>query len=311
MKSSHALVLSVAVAVILFGGLGAWQYYELQKARMEIGEALQQLRTIDAELVSSLREVNDAFQDSERKTSDTFSQLETSLGELDKNINLVHQESQLKVQELSGELQSVKQESAEKFDELEGKLQLNVRSDDFSRVIEDVIESVVSVQTDKSIGSGAIIDSDGYIVTNYHVINGATAGAVRTFDESVYNVAVVGFDAGKDIAVLKVEGTFKPLKFGNSGRVDIGQRVIALGSPAGLEFSVNEGIISARRVLDGKEYFQTDVSLNPGNSGGPLVDASGNIIGINNFKLKGYEGLNFAISSNEVKSVVEEIISQN
>ncbi len=309
----HALFWSLFITVLLLGGLGYWQHYQLQQAKAQTAAALQELRNQGAELSKNLKDITDAFQTSERQTAAAFDDVKTSLGKLGENIDLVYkeaQETERKAQELSGQLQTLKQESAEKISELEKRLQLNLKTQDFSGIVEDVIKSVVSIRTDVGIGSGAIIDSAGYIVTNFHVINGAKSGNVRTFDGVAHAVSVVAADQEKDIAVLKIDGTFSRLKFGDSNNVDVGRRVIALGSPAGLEFSVNEGIISGRRVINGKEYFQTDVALNPGNSGGPLVDASGKIVGISNFKLKDYEGLNFAITSNAIKDFVESILTQ-
>ncbi|MEM3154188.1 MAG: trypsin-like peptidase domain-containing protein [Candidatus Woesearchaeota archaeon] len=310
MKPVHAVLWGALISIVLVGALGFWQSYELREARTEIAEALQALRTVDAELSAGLKEVSEAFRTSEQQTADAFGKINASLSKLGQNINLVYEESQRKTQELAGRLQLVQQESAEKISELESRLKLNLKSGDFSGIVDDVINGVVSIRTNKGIGSGAIVTSDGYIVTNYHVIDGASSGAVRTYDGKVHDVSVIGYDVKKDIAVLKIEGSFNRLRFSNSDGVTAGERVIALGSPAGLEFSVNEGIVSARRILDNVEYLQIDVALNPGNSGGPVVDASGKIVGISNWKLKEYEGLSFAIAGNEAKAVVAKFVEQ-
>ena len=112
---------------------------------------------------------------------------------------------------------------------------------------------------------------------------------------------------------IKVNANLQSLRFGDSDDVKVGERVIALGNPAGLSFTVTEGIVSAvrRSGPNGLNiYIQTDVPINPGNSGGPLVDANSRIIGLNNFKIGGFEGLGFAIESNAVKQVTDDIISQ-
>jgi len=180
---------------------------------------------------------------------------------------------------------------------------------DYSRIIEDVIESVVSVHTNNGVGSGVFVN--GYIITNYHVIKGATSAAIITSDQEQHSpVQIIGFDEDKDLAVLKIDSEYPPLEFADSDDASIGQRVIALGSPGGLQFSVTEGIISAvNREYGGQTYIQTDVPINPGNSGGPLVDASGEIIGINTKKIQDYEGIGFAIPSDIVRAIFEEIIS--
>jgi S1-C subfamily serine protease len=306
----HAFLWSIIIALIMVAGMSAWQHVQLNKARVEINSALQELRVQNAEQTSNINDLSSAFAESRKETDAALQKVESSLGKLGQDITLVQQESQRKVQELSGRILTLQQESDEKISELEGKIQLNLKSGDFSAVAESAVKSVVSIMTNKGVGSGAIIDGRGYIVTNYHVIRDATSGSVRTVDGKVHAITISGYDARKDIAVLTIEGEFPRLRFGNSKDVSVGQRVIALGSPAGLDFSVNEGIISARRNIADNEYFQTDTALNPGNSGGPLVDASGRIIGINNFKLGGYEGLNFALTANEAKAVVDAILAQ-
>jgi len=311
MRSSTSLLLSILFSLVLVSGLFFYQGYQFSKARAEFSSAVYNLSEKGEQLSVALSDLNSAFVKKSFEVDGAFSAVESGLNKLGQDVVLFKQESDLRAQQFSGELAVVKQESSDKFDELENKLSVNLKSSDFSDLVDDVIKSVVSVQTDVSIGSGVIFDSDGYIVSNYHVIKGAKSGAVRTYDGSSHSVSIIGYDEKKDIAVLKIDGAFKRLKFADSNVVDVGERVLALGSPAGLEFSVNEGIISARRMIDGKEYFQTDVAMNPGNSGGPLIDASGKIVGVNNFKLKDYEGLNFAISSNEVKSVVDTIMVVN
>jgi len=299
---------SVFVTLILLVGLGGWQQHELTKTRIQTAaviDVLQEENNAQAETLKQLKEELDA---TKTETQTAITETKESLKQ---NIDQVETRAQQSVQSLSGELATVKQTNEDKISELEQQLQVNLRSGDFSGLIQDVIKSVVSVRTDKSVGSGVFVTGDGYIVTNHHVIKDASAGAVKTFDGQQLAVRIVGFNAAKDIAVLKVDGNFPRLKFGDSDNIDVGQRVIALGSPAGLEFSVNEGIISAKRDMNNNEYFQTDVALNPGNSGGPLVDAKGKIIGINNFKLQGYEGLNFAITSNDVRDIVDDFIAQD
>ncbi|MBS3141482.1 trypsin-like peptidase domain-containing protein [Candidatus Woesearchaeota archaeon] len=183
-------------------------------------------------------------------------------------------------------------------------------SADFSGIIEDAVKGVVSIKTDVGQGSGFFITSDGYVVTNAHVLEGARLANAVTYDGETFSLRLIGYDIEKDVAVLKANGNFDYLRFGNSNDVKIGDKVIAIGNPLGLSFSVSEGIISAKdRKGDNNlpYYFQTDVSLNPGNSGGPLIDTSGEIIGINNFKILSAENLGFAFYSNEAKKTVNEI----
>ena len=189
---------------------------------------------------------------------------------------------------------------------------LKSEKNDFSGIIEKAVKGVVGINTDKAIGSGFIISDEGFIVTNYHVIEDAKAATVITQDSNKHQVRLIGFDNVRDVALLKIDsGDYEELALAESSKVQVGNKVIAIGNPLGLSFSVTEGIISAinREGPSGNnEYLQTDVSLNPGNSGGPLINTSGEVVGINNFKIGGTaEGLGFALESEVVKIVVNEI----
>lgn len=192
------------------------------------------------------------------------------------------------------------------------KLKASV-SDDFSGVIENSVKSVVIVRTDLGQGTGFIISSDGYIVTNYHVIENAKAAIVYTYDETPHPVSSIGYNPTMDIAVLKIEGNYNQIALADSNDVQTGEKVIAIGNPLGLQFSVSQGIVSGihRAGPNGlPAYIQTDASLNPGNSGGPLINKEGEVIGINNFKISEGESLGFALESNFIKSTVNEISQQ-
>jgi len=187
-------------------------------------------------------------------------------------------------------------------------------SSDFSGIIGSAIKSVVTIKTDLGQGSGFVIADGGYVVTNEHVMDGATAAVIITYDGQQHRVSKVGSDTLMDIALLKMDSTsYSPLKLGNSDNVQIGAKVIAIGNPLGLQFSVSEGIVSAiNRPGENNlnAYIQTDASLNPGNSGGPLIDINGEAIGINNFKISNSESIGFALESNYIKSTINEISQQ-
>ncbi len=190
---------------------------------------------------------------------------------------------------------------------------LKASKQDFSGVIENVIRGVVSITTDRSGGTGFAITSDGYIVTNYHVIANAEFVRVQVFDGSIYDAQVIGSDPTTDLALLKVEASFIPLELAESNDVTIGEKVIAIGNPLGLSFTVTEGIVSAtdRQGPNGMNaYIQTDVTLNPGNSGGPLINTDGKVIGINNFKVGNAESLGFALESRVIKEIINSIIQK-
>ena len=182
-------------------------------------------------------------------------------------------------------------------------------SSDFSGIIEDSLKSVVSVKTNVAQGTGFIISQDGYVVTNAHVLQGAKYANAITSENEQKAMSLIGYDSDMDIALLKIKGTYTPLQFGDSDNLRVGEKVIAIGNPQGLAFSVTEGIVSAvERTSAGSpgRYIQTDAALNPGNSGGPLIDTSGKVVGINNFKLNG-ESIGFALESNYIVSTVNDI----
>jgi putative serine protease PepD len=172
------------------------------------------------------------------------------------------------------------------------------------------------------LGSGVVISEDGYILTNYHVVEGGTEFLVRFDQENQFKATVVGEDPSSDLAVLKVDATgLTPIEIGDSSEVVVGEWVMALGSPFGLEKSVSTGIVSAlfrsttMESTTGVNVYanmiQTDAAINPGNSGGALVDAEGKLIGINTL-INSYSGtsagVGFAIPSNYAMNVAQQIM---
>lgn len=164
-------------------------------------------------------------------------------------------------------------------------------------------------------GSGFIISEDGYIVTNAHVVDNADEVTVALTDRSEYLAEIIGSDERSDIAVLKIEATGLPtVTLGDSDEVNVGQWVLAIGSPFGFEYTATQGIVSAvSRSLPDENYvpfIQTDAAVNPGNSGGPLFDVEGNVVGVNAqiySRSGGYMGLSFAIPINVAMAVVDQI----
>jgi putative serine protease PepD len=171
-------------------------------------------------------------------------------------------------------------------------------------------------------GSGFVIDSDGHIVTNDHVVEKAQSVSVRFWDGSTYKASVVGTDPSTDLGVIKVDApssVLHPLSIGDSNQLQVGDGVVAIGSPFGLEETVTSGIVSAlHRQMQAPNNFtindsiQTDAAINHGNSGGPLLNSSGEVIGVNS-QIAGQTGANvgigFAIPSSTVKSIADTLIS--
>ncbi len=175
-------------------------------------------------------------------------------------------------------------------------------------------ESVVQVRTPGGLGSGFIINDEGFLITNFHVIEGETQISVEVYqqkngelDRSSYKqVRIIAINKFQDIALLKIEDKdapkFSRVSLGDSEALSVGERVFAIGSPLGLERTVTEGIVSTKtRQLQGDLYLQTTAQINPGNSGGPLFNMRGEVIGITNMKITFGEGLGFAIPIEAVK----------
>jgi serine protease Do len=175
-------------------------------------------------------------------------------------------------------------------------------------------------KVEHGLGSGVIISPDGYIVTNNHVVDGATDIRVTMSNRNVFSAKLIGTDPLTDLAVIKINGTNLPsVPWGDSAKLRPGQTVLAFGNPYGLQFTVTRGIVSAlnRPNLDASdrrkpgEFIQTDAAINPGNSGGALVDARGELIGINTFLISSngsFSGMGFAIPTQIVEPTVETLI---
>ena len=252
-----------------------------------------------------------------------YGSLEMRFSDLSSDIETLRQETQSNVNALSENLIEVKGDLEKTADTLDLKVSsvneelesLKISSDSsFSGIIEDAVKAVVTIKTDVSQGTGFIISSDGYLVTNAHVLEGASRVVAYDYNKNSMTAEFIGYVDSLDIALLKISGNFEELELEDSDDVSVGERVIAIGNPLGLEFSVSEGIVSGvhrEGLVSGlNAYIQTDAALNPGNSGGPLINKQGNVIGINNFKLSDGESLGFALESNYIKEAVNMISKQ-
>jgi serine protease Do len=176
----------------------------------------------------------------------------------------------------------------------------------------------------RSLGSGVVLNANGYIITNFHVVDGADRIRVRIKDDPpgvLHDAKVIGSDRETDLAVIKIdppkEGSFQAARLGDSDKMSVGDWVLAVGSPFDLENTVTAGIVSAmgRNINPGRQFqsfIQTDAAINPGNSGGPLVNMNGEVIGINTAiytQSFGYQGVGFAMPSNTVREVYEQLTS--
>lgn len=229
----------------------------------------------------------------------TYQHMDTRIDRLDSRISDLKQSKAIDSYNLSGDEKSL------------------------AKLFESVDQSVVSIQSGESggEGSGFVYSSDGYIVTNHHVIEDASNVQVQFTDGETLNARIVGQDAYSDLAVLKVtRNDLEPLTLGNSSEVRPGQTAIAVGNPFGLSGTMTRGIVSAKnrllRVEGGfsiPNVIQTDAAINPGNSGGPVFNGRGEVIGVSTAirsNTRTFSGIGFAIPSNTVKRVVPELIQQ-
>lgn len=191
-------------------------------------------------------------------------------------------------------------------------------------VSQQVSQAVVQIRasnsrkqtTSQGMGSGFLISSDGYVVTNSHVVEKGSEWTVTLPDGRTERADLTGQDPATDIAVIRIHGTgLQPLAFADSAKLQVGQMAIAVGNPFGFQYSVTAGVVSALgrtlqsgsgRMID--DVIQTDAALNPGNSGGPLLNSSGQVIGVNTAVIRGAQGLCFAVSSNLAAWVAGELV---
>jgi S1-C subfamily serine protease len=194
---------------------------------------------------------------------------------------------------------------------LSGVFCQSLDSADITKRIAPAVVLVTGVTDDgKVLGSGFVVSSDGKIATNLHVIQNLRSGGVQLASGDKFDsFAVLAFDDRKDIAILKIAGFDLPsVTLGNSNNVQVGEPVLTMGSPLGLQGSVTTGVISSIRddpFGGGYRVIQTDASVNPGNSGGPLVNQKGEVVGIIRYKIGGTENLNFAVAVNYLRGMLE------
>ena len=240
--------------------------------------------------------------------AETRQDLNNKIHSTNNNLDLSKKEFQTNINELSKSVIETQTSLTETQTSLERQIS-SIKaqtSADFSGIIEDAVQGVVSIRTNVAQGTGFIITDDGYLITNAHVIAGATNAEAITYNQERKHLTLIGYNNEYDLALLRISGSYNELNFGDSDDLRIGEKVIAIGNPLGLSFSVTEGIVSAAdRKISGYpgNYIQTDAALNSGNSGGPLINTDGKVIGINNFKVAG-DNIGFALES---KDIIDEI----
>jgi serine protease Do len=185
--------------------------------------------------------------------------------------------------------------------------------DPWSEFFERFFEGMPEQRTHRSLGSGIIFDKEGHIITNNHVVERASEIKVKLHDGSEYDAKVIGTDPKTDLALIKIEAD-KPLptlSLGDSDALQVGEWVVAIGNPFGLEHTVTVGVVSAKGRVIGTgpydDFIQTDASINPGNSGGPLLNTDGQVVGINTAIVAAGQGIGFATPSNIALRVIEDL----
>lgn len=239
-----------------------------------------------AEMTNLTLSLTDAIRFSDESNRKNFGEISEYISGISKNLSNINANQQSVSDKIKG------------LESLQG---------DFSVVIDEAVKGIVTIRTESSLGTGFFINDRGYLVTNQHVIEGAKKISVLGYDKRLVSAELVGSDNVKDVALLRIENNYPYLSLADSDNLKVGNKVIAIGNPLGLSYTVTEGIISANHRVGPTnlpEYIQTDVSLNPGNSGGPLIDTNGRVVGMNNFKLGNAESIGFALESNSLKEAV-------
>ncbi len=310
-RAQLLIIIAIGINLALFVGMYAM-------LTSQIGSVNERVNRIGSGLDDLGHQASENFQD----ISYNLSLLGSGLAENTRNLGLTN----LLLEQLDTEIEKVGNESQEKIEGIISEL-------NYSGTIDEALEATVLViWTDKSsvIGSGFLVSEDGYVLTAGHVVDafeGKTV-RVRTRDGSLYVADEIGSDADVDVSVLKIDAEgMDYLEFGDSESVLAGGRAFALGAPEGFAFSASEGIVSAVRTVRAirddvglkldldleVKVVQTDAAITHGNSGGPLIDKSGKVIGLNSFGIstgssgiyQNVEGLNFAISSDDVRDFYE------
>ncbi|MEK6963719.1 MAG: trypsin-like peptidase domain-containing protein [Nanoarchaeota archaeon] len=301
--AKHHILLMFAFSLIVSGSILVYLYSDLNMFK---ASTTQQLGHMEA----SFQVKFDLLQNETRSSQEALEYREESKDKVvEEALRGIRNEYQTRMQTLLKTVTEIEKKSNVQLDDLKKQLEsTSGLPKDFSDVVEKALNSIVSVTTNKALGSGAIIGANGFIVTNNHVIDGAKSVSITLRSGKVYPATIIYKKAEHDLAFLKIQESNLPvLRFTNSDQLKAGEKVVALGNPAGLQFSATEGIISAihRNVGVFLDVVQVDVSIGQGSSGGPLINKYGEIIGITSFRIKGNDDLGFAIPSNTVKQAFD------
>ncbi len=311
MRSIHHRLQPLIYAITLLIVMAGLMWFTIETNLQMRADFTRQIFSVQTTLSAQIKQLSDESAD---KLSILTGQLTTISQSQEEN----KRQALEQMSELSSTIETTKKENLDALTMLQSDLNremdsLSLEAGDFSGVIESSLPAVVSIQTDKGVGSGSFVRKDGLVLTNQHVIADSNQIWVQTHEGTVFQAQLVAQDTTYDLALLRVSGSFSVLPFGSSNDLKVGERVIALGSPAGLGFTATQGILSAKNRVGPNNkavYLQVDVPINPGNSGGPMLNSRGEIVGITNFKLKNFESLGFAIQSEVAKAFVDQVTAQ-
>jgi len=299
MKFNSEHNLKIFLGIILLGILISQSYmiFDLRSNfNTEISNLENSVNTINNKVDTQKSSLQQEISNLRKETSDAVEGLGGNINQLREEAS----QSQEDIKKLSEDLEDLENVQIE-------------ASQDFSLIVEDVIKSVVSIKAGNSIGSGVFV-SPKYLITNYHVVGNLDKVIITNVDGNSFQANVLSYEPNVDIALLEVpNGNFPYLEFEDNSNIKTGERVIAVGSPLGLSFSVTQGIISSKERTGPNNlniYLQTDTPINPGNSGGPLINLDKKIVAINTWKIANVEGLGFAIRSEVVKDIYEQMVDQ-
>ncbi len=303
-RHSHLLLNTLLIFLAVGAGFGGFYYYHTQTITELQAHYDQQLSGLATKLLSTEESLRyyisheSASLDTKIKTLD--SNLNSTTKSVLSEIQTAREQTQSGLDQITGRLVQTEQKTQEQLDSLQSNIKnIKLSNKDFSALMPDVLPAVVSISVGypggARIGSGVFIDERGYAVTNHHVVNGATSINLKTADGAVYTARIVSSDSLADIAVISIDRPApRALRFADY--VSTAEKVIAIGSPLGFEFTVTEGIISKAEVTSGAvKLIQTDVAVNPGNSGGPILNIAGDIVGITTSKAADAQGIGFAV----------------
>lgn len=298
------IIIALLVVSIVLGGVNTYLIVSNQSAQDRVNE----------ETATTLSGLSTQLSAAEAETASNYADLTAQIAATNENLSTLNAEVTAQGETLAAADASIQSSVSTLRENLN-----TLESQTPSKIYEDTYKSIVIVTTSTKLGSGFLYDSDKHIVTNWHVVEGATLVEVEYYDGTISTATIVGVDPYSDLAVILPETTpagMTPLKLGNSTKVLIGDPVVAVGNPLGMSGSLSSGYISRKNVqIDVTNIplivneFQLDLTIAPGSSGGALLNVDREVIGVTNAGYEGYS-YSFAVPSNTVRRVADSIIEK-